>query len=101
MDEQNWDNEWLGFEPEQPRSGQCGCWLAALFLFIALSGTCIGTGYFAWRQLDLPINPGLSFLHRRSPLWPQSRQWNQMPSERQKVARCHKTASGAYRHTAW
>lgn len=58
MEEQNWNNEWLGLEPEQPRSGRCGCWLAALFLLIALSGTCLGTGYYAWRQLDLPIDPG-------------------------------------------
>lgn len=58
MKEQNWENEWLGLEPEQPRSGQCGCWLAALLLLFILSSTCLGTGYYAWRQLDLPINPG-------------------------------------------
>lgn len=58
MEEQNWNDEWLGLEPEQPRSGRCGCWLAALFLLLILSGTCLGTGYYAWRQLDLPVNPG-------------------------------------------
>lgn len=58
MEEQNWDKEWQGLEPEQPRSGRCGCWLGALVLLLALSGTCLGTGYFAWRQLDLPIDPG-------------------------------------------
>ena len=58
MDAQNWDQEWQGLEPEQPRSGRCGCWLGALILLLALSGACIGTGYFAWRQLDLPIDPG-------------------------------------------
>lgn len=58
MKQQNWENEWLGLEPEQPRSGQCGCWLAAFLLLLILSGTCLGTGYYAWRQLNLPINPG-------------------------------------------
>lgn len=58
MEEQNWDKEWAGLEPEQPRSGRCGCWLAAFVLLIALLGTCLGTTYFAWRQLDLPIDPG-------------------------------------------
>jgi hypothetical protein len=58
MDEKNWEKEWEGLEPEQPRSGRCGCWLAALLLLIILSAACIGTGYYAWRQLDFPLEPG-------------------------------------------
>jgi hypothetical protein len=58
MEDQNWDKEWQGLEPEQPRSGQCGCWLAALLLLIILSAACVGTGYYAWRQLDFPLEPG-------------------------------------------
>ncbi len=58
MESQNWEQEWQGLEPEQPRSGRCGCWLGAFILLIALSGACIGTGYFAWQQLDLPLDPG-------------------------------------------
>ncbi len=58
MEEQNWANEWAGLEPEQPRSGQCGCWLGAFALLMLLFGTCLGTAYFAWQQLDLPLNPG-------------------------------------------
>jgi hypothetical protein len=58
MEEKNWDKEWQGLEPEQPRSGQCGCWLAALLLLVILSAACVGTGYYAWRQLDFPFEPG-------------------------------------------
>lgn len=58
MEEQNWEKEWAGLEPEQPRSGQCGCWLGAFVLLITLLGTCLGTAFFAWQQLDLPIDPG-------------------------------------------
>ena len=53
----NWDKEWQGLEPEQPQTGRCGCWLGALLLLAALFSTCVATGYFAWRQLDLPLNP--------------------------------------------
>lgn len=58
MNTQDWDQEWQGLEPEQPRSGRCGCWLAAMALLVALSAVCLGTGYFAWQQLDLPLDPG-------------------------------------------
>lgn len=58
MEEQKWQEEWAGLEPEQPRSGQCGCWLGAFVLLLALLGTCLGTAFFAWQQLDLPIDPG-------------------------------------------
>lgn len=58
MEEKNWNDEWVGLEPEQPQSGRCGCWLGAMVLLIALFATCLGTAYFAWQQLNLPIDPG-------------------------------------------
>ncbi len=58
MEDKNWDDEWVGLEPEQPQSGRCGCWLGAMVLLVALFATCLGTAYFAWQQLNLPIDPG-------------------------------------------
>lgn len=63
----NWDKEWQGLEPEQPQAGRCGCWLGVLLLLISLFATCVGTGYFAWRQLDLPIDPGAALARSTIP----------------------------------
>lgn len=59
MDRENWEQEWAGLEPEQPRSGRLGCWLGAVVLLILLTAVC-GTGaYLAWRQLGASFGPGL------------------------------------------
>jgi hypothetical protein len=54
----DWNNEWRGLEPEQPRSGRCGCWLGVLALLLALTAICGTAGYFAWQQLGIPLEPG-------------------------------------------
>lgn len=58
MEQFDWNKEWRGLEPEQPKAGRCGCWLGVVGLLIILTGSCLGTLYFAWQQLDLPVNPG-------------------------------------------
>lgn len=54
----DWNKEWRGLEPEQPRSGRCGCWLGVLALLLALTAICGTAGYFAWQQLGIPLEPG-------------------------------------------
>lgn len=54
----DWDKEWSGLEPEQPRSGRCGCWLGVLVLLLSLLAICGAAGYFAWQQLGIPLEPG-------------------------------------------
>lgn len=53
----NWNEEWQGLEPEQPRSGRCGCWLGVLALLASLLAICAAAGYFAWQQLGIPLEP--------------------------------------------
>ncbi len=61
IEEHDWDSEWRDLEPQQPGSGRCGCWLGVAVLMLALCGTCLGTTYFAWQQLGLPMEPGAIF----------------------------------------
>lgn len=58
MEKVDWKAEWQGLEPEQPKSGRCGCWLGLFLSGFVLLGTCAGTLFFAWQQLDLPLDPG-------------------------------------------
>ncbi|MFN2135515.1 MAG: sugar-binding protein [Candidatus Promineifilaceae bacterium] len=67
MEQLDWNNEWRGLEPEQPKAGRCGCWLGVLGLLVLFTATCLGTVYFAWRQLDLPVNPGSILLEPTVP----------------------------------
>ncbi len=59
----DWNSEWRGLQPEQPKSGRCGCWLGVLGLVLALTAICAAAGYFAWQQLGIPLEPG-AFLAR-------------------------------------
>lgn len=59
IEQENWDNEWAGFEPKQPRSNKWGCWLGAVFLILLMLVICGASGYLAWQQFDLQLGPGL------------------------------------------
>jgi hypothetical protein len=59
LDRENWEKEWAGFEPKQPRSGRWGCWLGAALILIVMLALCGIAGYLAWQQFGLSIGPGL------------------------------------------
>jgi hypothetical protein len=56
---ENWDNEWAGLEPKQPRSNGWGCQLGLVLLILLLLAICGAGGYLAWQQFDLQLGPGL------------------------------------------
>lgn len=59
MQQENWDEEWAGFEPKQRRSQQWGCWLGGIALLVFLLLLCAAGGFFAWQRLDLTLGPGM------------------------------------------
>ncbi len=58
-EEADWENEWAGLDPKQPRSSRWGCTLGIIFLVLLMVVICAGGGYLAWQQLDLQLGPGL------------------------------------------
>jgi hypothetical protein len=56
---ENWDNEWAGLEPKQPRSNRWGCGLGLVLLTLLLLTICGASGYLAWQRFDLQLGPGL------------------------------------------
>lgn len=59
MEQKDWDNEWAGLDPKQPRSGQWGCWIGAILLIIIIIAICGAGSYLAWQQFDLQLGPGM------------------------------------------
>ncbi len=59
MEQEHWDNEWAGLEPNQPRSDRLGCWLGMALLILLMLTICGAGGYLAWQQFDLQLGPGL------------------------------------------
>lgn len=59
MEQKNWDNEWAGLDPKQPRSGRWGCWIGLILLIVLMLAICGAGGYLAWQQFDLQLGPGL------------------------------------------
>lgn len=58
MERKNWDNEWAGLDPKQPRSGRWGCWIGLILLFVLILAICGAGAYLAWQQFDLQLGPG-------------------------------------------
>ena len=56
---ENWDNEWVGLEPKQPRSKGWGCKLGLALLILLFLLICGASGYLAWQRFDLQFGPGL------------------------------------------
>ncbi len=59
IEKANWDNEWAGLEPKQPRSRQWGCGLGIILFILLVLIICGAGGYLAWQQFDLQLGPGL------------------------------------------
>ena len=59
MEQKDWDNEWAGLDPKQPRSGRWGCWIGAILLIMIIIAICGAGSYLAWQQFDLQLGPGM------------------------------------------
>jgi hypothetical protein len=61
----DWDKAWQGMEPEQPRAGRAGFWVALAAAGFLLLGVC-ALAYFAWQQ-RAPVEPGLTLPGQATP----------------------------------
>ena len=66
--EPDWEREWQGLEPKQPRNIRWGCWLGVALVTVLLAA-CVWGGMLLWRELSEPTGI-LPLLGTPTPLAP-------------------------------